>query len=151
MRRAAPHYDDPVSSAQRHTVVIYRASERADAMLAELAQRAADGADRLTVLVLAVEEPTSKGCCDTRSVLWNEVQRRFAQDELARARIAANGCARVEFAVVTHNGRRAASVVADEARRRGADEIVLADSRSSGLTRRQRRRLRADSVVPLVG
>jgi hypothetical protein len=104
---------------------------------------------RLTVLALAVEEPTLGRCCDTRSVLWNSFQREFAHDDLARTRLAVDDAAKVDFDVLAHGGRRVAAAVVEEVRRRGADEIMLADPRSCGLTRRERRRLRAESPVPL--
>lgn len=124
-----------------HTLVIYRASERADAALRELARVARERDGRLTVLALAVEEPVSRRCCDTRSVLWNGVERGFAEQDLARARVAVDDAAEVEFGFLAHSGRRVSEAVAREARLRGADEIVVADPRSSGLSRRQQRRL----------
>jgi hypothetical protein len=45
--------------------------------------------------------------------------------------------------VLAHNGRRVPEALAREARLRQADEIVLADPKSCGLTRRERRRLDA--------
>jgi hypothetical protein len=97
-----------------------------------------------------VEEPASRGCCDTRSVLWNRIARELAQEQLAKARAAlASDAAAVKLAVLTHSGRRVAETVALEARRRQADEIVLADPRSCGLTRRERRRLDAYSAPAL--
>src|ERR671930_45513 len=56
-----------------HTLVLYRASE---------------SGGRLTVLVPAVEEAVGRGCCDTRSVLWNRLARERAGEELVRARLA---------------------------------------------------------------
>jgi hypothetical protein len=131
-------------SAGRHTLVVYRASERADAALRGLAELARERGGRLTVVALAVEEPASRGCCDTRSVLWNRIARELAEEQLAHARAALPpDAAEVEPAVVAHSGRRVAERLAFEARRRGADEIVLADPDSCGLTRRERRRLAA--------
>jgi nucleotide-binding universal stress UspA family protein len=128
--------------AQGHTLVVYRASERADAALRGLADRARERGGRLTVVALAVEEPATRGCCDTRSVLWNRIARELAQEQLAQARAAlAEDAAEVELAVLAHSGRRVAETIAIEARRRQADEIVLADPNSCGLTRRERRRL----------
>jgi hypothetical protein len=125
-----------------HTLVIYRASERADAALGDLARDARERGRRLTVLALAVEEPASRGCCDTRSVLWNRFQRGFAEEDLARARIAVEDDAVVELGILVYHGRAAVRAVEREARRRGADEIVVADPRSCGLSRRQQQRLR---------
>ena len=130
--------------APRHTLVVYRASERADAALCGLAQLARERGGRLTVVTLAVEEAASRGCCDTRSVLWNRIARELAQEQLAHARAAlAENEADVELAVLVHSGRRVAETIVTEARRRVADEIVLADPSSCGLTRRERRRLDA--------
>jgi hypothetical protein len=125
----------------RHTLVIYRASERADAVLGELVRAARECGGRLTVLALAVEEPMGRGCCDTRSVLWNGIERDFAEEDLARARIAVADASEVELGVLVHDGWRVADAIEREARRRGADEIVVADRRASGMSRRQRRRL----------
>jgi alkanesulfonate monooxygenase SsuD/methylene tetrahydromethanopterin reductase-like flavin-dependent oxidoreductase (luciferase family) len=126
-----------------HTLVIYRASQRADAALADLARVARARGGRLTVLALAVKEPVGRGCCDTRSVLWNGIERGFAEEDLTRARIAADDASEVELGVLVHDGRRVAEAIEREARRRGADEIVIADPRASGMSRRQRRRLLA--------
>ena len=124
-----------------HTLVIYRASERADAVLRDLAREARERGGRVTVLALAAEEATGHGCCDTRSVLWNEIVRGFAEEDLARARMAVDLAAEVELDVLVHGGRRISEAVEEEARRRGADEIVVADPKSCGLSRREQRRL----------
>ena len=100
---------------------------------------------RLTVLALAVEEATGRGCCDTRSVLWNSFAREFAANDLAQARRAVDEAVGVEFAVLLHDGRRVGDRIAEEGRRRGADEIVVADPKSC-LTRRERRRLGAAAL-----
>ena len=84
-----------------------------------------------------------RGCCDTRSVLWNGIVRNLAEQDLARARIAVDDASEVELGVLLHGGRRVAEAIEEEARRRGADEIVLADPRASGMSRRDRRRLQA--------
>jgi alkanesulfonate monooxygenase SsuD/methylene tetrahydromethanopterin reductase-like flavin-dependent oxidoreductase (luciferase family) len=128
---------------QPHTLVIYRASARADAALRELAGAARERGRRVTVLALAAEEPAGRGCCDTRSVLWNRVKREMAGEDLTRARLAVDDADDVELGVLVHDGRRVAEAVEREAARRGADEVVVADPRSSGLTRRQRRALGA--------
>jgi hypothetical protein len=125
----------------RHTLVIYRASQRADAALGELARVARQRGGRLTVLALAVEEPVGRGCCNTRSVLWNGIERGFAEEDLARARIAVDDASEVELGVLVHDGWRVADAIEREARRRGIDEIVVADPRASGMSRRQQRRL----------
>ena len=126
-----------------HTLVVYRGSERADAALAELARVAHECDGRLTVLALAAEEPVSRGCCDTRSVLWNRIQREIAERDLARARVALGDPLDAELGVLLHSGRRVAKAIEQEAQRRGAEQIVVADPGSCGLSRRERRRLQA--------
>ena len=105
----------------------------------------------MTVLVLARQEAPRNGCCDTRSVLWNEVCRELATEHLSRASRAAGNQARVEFEVLTAPDRKVVDAIAREAVARGADEIVLADPRGSGLGGRERRRLRRRSPVPVSG
>jgi hypothetical protein len=128
-------------------LVIYRASERADAALGELAGVARERGGRLTVLALAIEEPVNRRCCDTRSVLWNGIQRELAANHLARARMVVDDAVEVEIALLVHSGRRASEAVEREARRRGADEIVIADPQACGLSRREQRRLRAGALA----
>ena len=145
-----------------HTLVIYRANERADAELGKLARAVRERGGRLTVLALAVEEPVKRGCCDTRSVLWNRITREIAQKDLARARMVVEDAAGVElgvrvdggrdsldveFGVLRHTGRRVSEAVEREALRRGADQVVLADPGSCGLSRREQRRLRASALA----
>ena len=130
-----------------HTLVVYRASERADAALGELARSASESGDRLTVVVVAVEEAVGRGCCDTRSVLWNRLARERAGEELMRARLAIDDDPRVELGVLLHGGRRVPEAVEREALRRDATEIVIADPRASGLSRREQRRLRASVLA----
>lgn len=137
--------------AGTHTLVLYRSSDRADSALRSLCQRALDGASRVTVFALARQEPPRKGCCDTRSVLWNEVCRDLANQDLSRASRAVGRQAGVEFEVLAAPDRQVVDAIAREAVARGADEIVLADPRASGLGGRERRRLRRRSTVPISG
>ena len=130
-----------------NVLVVYRPSARADLELREVARRVAQRGGRLTVAALALKEATGKGCCDTRSVLWNRFTTEFAQEDLARARLALDDPDDVEFAVVTHNGRRVADAIVEAGRLRGADEIVVADANSSALSRRERRRLLAGGAA----
>ena len=95
------------------------------------------------MLALATEERVGRGCCDTRSVLWNRIQRDFAENDLMRARMAVGDASDVELEVLLHSGRRIAEAVEREAHRRGVDEIVVADPGSCGLPRREQRRLLA--------
>jgi hypothetical protein len=126
-----------------HTLVVYGASERADATVGRLARTAAERGDRVTVVALTAQEPVARQCCDTRSVLWNEICTDLARADLERAARAAGGP--VDCEVLYFPGRRAADAVAGEALARGADEIVLA----GGLGRLARRRLRRLSAVPV--
>lgn len=133
----------------RHTLVLYRSSDRADTALRSLCQRSRDGASRVTVVALARQEDPRNGCCDTRSVLWNEVCRDLANQDLSRASQAVGNQAGVEFEVLTAPDRKVVDAIAREAIARGADEIVLADPRGSGLGGLERRRLRRRSTVPI--
>jgi len=132
-----------------HTLVLYRSSDRADTALRSLCQRALDGASRVTVVALARQEDPRNGCCDTRSVLWNEVCRDLANQDLSRASQAVGNQAGVEFEVLTAPDRKVVDAIAREALARGADEIVLADPRGSGLGGFERRRLRRRSTIPI--
>jgi hypothetical protein len=132
-----------------HTLVVYRPSARADEALRGLSVAARDHGDQITVLALAAEERPSSRCCDTRSVLWNGVCRDFAHGHLARAAEVVGPHAGVDFGVLAARVGRAVDTLAWEARARGADEIVLADPRASGLTRFERRRLRRSSPIPV--
>jgi nucleotide-binding universal stress UspA family protein len=136
-------------SGPQHTLVLYRSSRRADEALRDLCRAADERGTRVTVLALALEERPSRGCCDTRSVLWNSVCRELAREDLARAAKALDDEAAVEFDVLVAPGRRVVSALAAEAVERGADEIVLADPPRSGLGRLERRRLRRRSPVPV--
>jgi hypothetical protein len=132
-----------------HTLVLYRSSDRADTALRSLCERARDGASRVTVVALARQEDPRNGCCDTRSVLWNEVCRDLANEDLSRASRAVGNQPHVEFQVLAAPDRKVADAIAREALTRGADEIVLADRRRSGLGGLERRRLRRRSAIPI--
>lgn len=134
----------------KHTLVLYRSSDRADTALRSLCQRTSDGASRVTVVALARREDARNGCCDTRSVLWNEVCRDLANEDLSRALQAVGNQAGVEFEVLTAPDRKVVDAIAREAIARGADEIVLADPRGSGLGGFERRRLRRHSTIPII-
>ena len=105
----------------------------------------------MTVLALAAEERPSSRCCDTRSVLWNEVCRDMARADLARAARVVDPHEGLDFDMLVARGRGAVDALAAEALARDADEIVLVDPRSSGLGRLERRRLRRRSPVPVSG
>jgi nucleotide-binding universal stress UspA family protein len=101
------------------------------------------------VLALAAQEQPWRGCCDTRSVLWNEICRDLAREQLTRAAQALHEPAEVDFDVLVASGRHMVSALTREALARDADEIVLADPPRSGLTRLERRRLLRRSPVPV--
>lgn len=104
---------------------------------------------RITVVSLMVQEPKSRGCCDTRSVLWNDVVRGLTRGHLSRASLALDGDAAVELAALPFSGRRAADAVIGEALARDADEILLADARATPIGPLERRRLRRRSPLPV--
>ena len=133
-----------------HRLLVYGPTERADAALREAGRRAREEGDRLTVISLVREEPTSRPrCCDTRSRLWNEICRELAGRDLTRAWMVLDGDDEVRLDTITTPGWHPADVLAKEALARGADEIVLADPGASGLGRLERRRLRRRSPLPV--
>ena len=138
-----------IPAAGTHTLVLYRSGDRADTALRSLCQRARDGASRVAVVALARQEDPRNGCCDTRSVLWNEVCRQLASEDLSRASRAVGNQAGVEFEVLAAPDRKVVDAIAREAVTREADEIVLADPRRSGLGGLELRRLRRRSVIPI--
>ncbi len=139
----------PAAGTGVHTLVVYGASPRADAALRALTRAAAEHGGRITVLSLVVEEPESRRCCDTRSVLWNDFSRGFAHEDLSRAALAVEGDQVVELDLLPFSGRRAADAVIREALARDADEIVFADLRATAIGPLDRRRLRRNSPVPV--
>lgn len=138
-----------IAAGGTHTLVLYRSSDRADTALRSVCERARHDASRVTVVALARQEPPRNGCCDTRSVLWNEVCREMASEDLSRASRAVGNQAGVEFEVLAAPDRKLIDAIAREALTRGADEIVLADPRASGLGGLERRRLRRRSAIPI--
>lgn len=132
-----------------HTLVVYGPSSRADAALWDLVDAARGGRRRVTVVSMAAKEPDS-GCCDTRSVLWNEITGDLAREKLARASRAVTSSEAVEFDLLTYRGRHPSDAVVREAIAREVDEIVLADPKATPLGRRERRRLRRRSGIPVI-
>ena len=131
----------------RHTLVLYGYSARADEALRQLAERSSQRGARLTILRLVAQESEAQGCCDTRSVLWNEICRDLAREDLEKARLAVEGHDDVHLELLLFSGRRPEELVVREALAREADEVVLADPRVSALGRFARRRLRRLSPV----
>jgi hypothetical protein len=128
-----------------HTLVVYGGGADADA-LRRLAGSNADSGGRLTVLTPLAQEAEDGGCCDTRSVLWNEITRDLAHADAARAARALDGHADARVELLVGSGRRTADLVVSELRARDADEVVLL---GSPLGRLARRRLRRISPVPV--
>lgn len=128
-----------------HALVLYRSSDRADSTLRAVCERTS----RVTVVALARHEAERSGCCDTRSTLWNRVCRDLASEDLLKAQLAVADPGGVEFHVLVAPPRGVPAALAREAVARRADEIVVADSRGSGLGRLELRRLRRTSPVPI--
>jgi nucleotide-binding universal stress UspA family protein len=110
-------------TAPAHVLAVYEPSRSGDDAVRRAAELAAEAGARLTVVTVAVSEPTDRACCDTRSVYWNEVLRGVAGDELGRAKMAVGASAAAEFRVI--NGRSVPSAIADEAERCKADVVVV--------------------------
>jgi nucleotide-binding universal stress UspA family protein len=115
-------------TAPAHVLAVYEPSRAGDDAVRRAVELAAEVGARLTVVTVAVCEPTDSGCCDTRSVYWNEVQREIAGDELSRARMAVGSDAAAEFRVIS--GRTVPGAIADEADLCNADVVVLGRERS---------------------
>jgi nucleotide-binding universal stress UspA family protein len=133
-------------SEPTHLLVVYGPSAGGDATLRGLADSASEGGVRLSVVKLVPQESEDRGCCDTRSVLWNEISRDLAREDLARAALAVDGRPDVELAALHFSGRSAVNAVVREAAARDADAVVLA---GAPLGRLARRRLRRISPVPV--
>ena len=112
----------------------------------DLADTALQRGGRLSVVKLVAQEAEQRGCCDTRSVLWNEISRDLGREALARAALAVDGHPDVELAILCCSGRSEVDAVVREAETRNADELLLA---GAPLGRLARRRLRRISPVPV--
>ena len=150
MDRPVSHggYDLPVAAVDQaaHTLAVYGPSAGGDAALRDLADAALQRGGRVSVVKLVPQEPQGRGCCDTRSVLWNEISRDLGREALARAALAVDGHPDVELAILCCSGRYAVDAVVREAAKRNADELLLA---GAPLGRLARRRLRRISPVPV--
>jgi hypothetical protein len=135
------------AAGNEHALVLYKHNARADERLRESYRQAS----RVTVVVLAREEPQRSGCCDTRSTLWNRVCRDLAHEDLSRAHGALCDRGRVAYRLLVAPGRDVVGSITREALAQGADQIVVADPRGSGLGRLELRRLRRVSPVPVSG
>jgi nucleotide-binding universal stress UspA family protein len=114
-----------VDRLRRLLVPVDASSESRDALRAacDLA-RACEAS--LTVLAVAVLEAERRGCCDTRTPLWNRMQREVAAEDLAAARSQVEA-GDVEF--VAAAGEDLAAVVEQEAQARACDAIVVPATR----------------------
>jgi nucleotide-binding universal stress UspA family protein len=140
----------PIGGVGRHTLVVYGHSARADEALRELADTSSERGGRLTILRLVAQESEAQGCCDRRSVLWNEISRDLAREDLAKARLAVEGHEGVQLDLLPFSSRPE-EVIVREALAREADEVVLADRRATPLGRFARRRLHRLSPVRVQG
>jgi hypothetical protein len=132
-----------------HTLAVYGSSRRGDAALRKISRVARGRGDRLTIVSVAYQEAGIARRCGLHSSVWNEICRELAQDDLEKAFAAVDRDEGVELAVVIHTGRHPADALVDQARARGADEIILVDPHASGLGALERRRLRRRSPVPV--
>ena len=136
-------------TAPSHILALYEPSRRGAEAIRQAVEMATAKNARLTVVTVAVAEPTDRKCCDLRSGYWNEVVREVATHELAGARAAVGAAAAAEFRVVS--GRSVAIAVANEAARCEADLVVVPRERSLlpwSRTRRARQvRRRTDRAV----
>ena len=114
-------------TAPAHVLVAYEPSRSGDDAVRRAAELAAEAGARLTVVTVAVSEPTDRKCCDTRSVYWNGVLRELAGDELSRAVVAVGSDAGAEFRVIS--GRSVSSAIAQEAERCKADVVIVGRDR----------------------
>ncbi len=114
-------------TAPAHVLVAYEPSRSGEDAVRRAAELAAESGARLTVVTVAVSEPTDRKCCDTRSVYWNGVLRELARDELSRAVVAVGSDADAEFRVIS--GRSVPSAIAEEAERCEADVVIVGRER----------------------
>ena len=120
------------------TLVVYAPSARADASLREAVRVGGP----LAVVALAPQERQRRACCGIQSAYWNGVQREMAQSELAQARLVVEDAEDVTLTVLGFDVVHPERAIARHATELGAERIVLADPRASGLRRRAVRRLR---------
>jgi nucleotide-binding universal stress UspA family protein len=142
-----------MAAAPTHILALYEPSARGEQAVRRAVELAIASRARLTVVTVAIAEPTDQKCCDTRSVYWNSVLQEFAADELASARRAVGTGVDAAFRVVS--GRSPERALTDEAARCGADTVVVPRPRGlffSATTQRVRRlQRRTTARVVLVG
>ena len=142
-------------SDPRHVLVLYEGSRRGAAALERAAETAARTHARLTVVAVAVLERAEARCCDTRAGYWNQVVQELAAGDLDQARSLVGDGSSAEFKVMT--GDSVLDVVALEARRSGADLVVVPSGRGihpwirARRARRLQRRANDGVVVSIAG
>jgi hypothetical protein len=127
------------------TLLVYAPSTRADASLREAVRVGGP----LAVVALAPQERQRRACCGIQSAYWNGVQRELAQSELARARLVVEDAGDVTLTVLGFDAVHPERAIARHATELGAERVVLADPRASGLGRRAVRRLRDRCPAPV--
>jgi hypothetical protein len=130
-------------------LLVYAPSARGDAALRDELR----SGEPVTVVSLAAEERPLRACCGIQSAFWNQVQREMAESELARARLAVEDCTSpdgVTLRVLAYEAGRPVRAIARHAAALGAERVVLADARASGLGRRLVRRLRGRCAAPVI-
>jgi hypothetical protein len=126
-------------------LVVYAPSARGDASLREAVRLGGP----LAVVALAAEERRRRACCGIQSTYWNGVQREIAQSELARARLVVEDAEDVTLTVLNFDVVHPERAIARRATELGAERVVLADPRASGLRKRAVRRLRDRCPAPV--
>jgi nucleotide-binding universal stress UspA family protein len=142
-----------MAASPTHILALYVPSKSGEQAIRRAVELATGVRARLTVVTVAIAEPTDRKCCDTRSVYWNGVMQELAGDELASARRAVGASVDAAFRVV--RGRSLARALTDEAARCEADMVVVPRPRGmfSWAAARRVRRLqrRTTGSVVLVG
>ena len=128
------------------TLLVYAPSVRGDATL----RAALRVGGPLAVVALAPQERHRRSCCGIQSAYWNDVQREMAQSRLARARLVVEDAEDVTLTVLDFDVVHPERAIAGHATELGAERVVLADPRASGLRRRAVRRLRDRCPAPVV-
>jgi hypothetical protein len=126
-------------------LVVYAPSARADASLREAVRVGGP----LAVVALAPQERQRRVCCGIQSAYWNGVQHEMAHSELARARLVVEDAEDVSLTVLGFDVVHPERSITRHATELGADRVVLADPRASGLRRRAVQRLRDRCPVPV--
>ena len=108
-------------------MVLYQESGRGAAAIEQAAETAERTNARLTIVAIAVLERADAKCCDTRAGYWNQVVQELAASDLDRARSLIGDRWPAVFKMLT--GDSVLDAVALEARRSGADLVVVPSGR----------------------